>query len=87
MARRWRRPARRCYSGIWRSEFVTRSTQIYGYSFTLNEITGLSTEEYSERALRECRPETLDLQATHTYNWLPGVEIIDGARGTQLAKT
>ena len=60
---------------------------VYGYSFTLNEITRLSAAEYSERALREFRPETLNMQATHTYNWLPGAEIIDGARETPLAKT
>jgi hypothetical protein len=60
---------------------------VYGYSFTLNEITSLSTAEYSERALREFRPETLNMQATHTYNWLPGIEIIDGAKVTPLAKT
>lgn len=60
---------------------------VYGYSFTFNEITRLSTTEYSERPLREFRPETLKMQAMHTYNWLPGIEIIDGAKVTPLAKT
>ncbi len=59
---------------------------VYGYSFTLNEITKLSATEYSEQVLREFRPEPLNMQATHTYNWLPGVEIIDGARVVPLKK-
>jgi hypothetical protein len=59
---------------------------VYGYSFTLNEITSLSATEYSEQALREFRPEPLNMQATHTYNWLPGVEIIDGASVVPLRK-
>lgn len=59
---------------------------VYGYSFTLNEITKLSATEYSEQALREFRPEALGMQATHTYNWIPGVEIIDGARVVPFSK-
>ena len=58
---------------------------IYGYSFTLNEVTKLSTAEYSERPLKEFRPEAINMRAMHTYNWIPGVEIIDGARETPLS--
>ncbi len=55
------------------------SSPVYGYSFTLNEIRLLSTTEYAETALREVRPEVLgEIKATHTYNWIPGVEVIDG---------
>jgi hypothetical protein len=60
---------------------------LYGYSFTLNEITSLSTSQYAEWPIREFRPEALNMEATHTYNWIPGVEIIDGARMTPLAET
>lgn len=64
--KRWVRPSQSC-------------CPVYGYSFTLNEITGLSTTEYAERAVREVRPESLGaFKATHTYNWIPGVELIDG---------
>ena len=59
---------------------------VYGYSFTLNEIIRLSTSEYAERPLREFHPEALGVQATHTYNWIPGAEVIDGAVMTPLAK-
>ena len=76
---------------FWADSRFIRPSQscapVYGYSFTLNEITRLSTTEYAERPLLECRPETLSMQATHTYNWIHGVEMIDGARMTPLAKT
>jgi len=58
----------------------------YGYSFSLNEVTRLSTTEYAERTLAEFTPEMLKVQAIHTYNWIPGVEVIDGAKVTPLAK-
>ena len=61
-------------------------TPVYGYSFTLNEVTRLSTSEYSERPLREFQPEMLAVQAMHTYNWIPGIEVIDGAKMTSLSK-
>ncbi len=61
-------------------------TPVYGYSFTLNEITRLSISEYSERPLREFQPEMLAVQAMHTYNWIPGIEVIDGAKMTSLSK-
>jgi len=64
--KRWIRPSQSC-------------CPVYGYSFTLNEITALSTTEYGERAIREFRPESLGaFKATHTYNWMVGVELIDG---------
>ena len=64
--KRWIRPSQSC-------------CPVYGYSFTLNEITALSTTEYGERAIREFRPESLGaFKATHTYNWIVGVELIDG---------
>jgi hypothetical protein len=76
---------------FWTGNRFIRPSQscagIYGYSFTLNEITRLSTTQYAERPIREFRPEALNMQATHTYNWVLGVEIIDGANLTPLAKT
>ena len=59
---------------------------VYGYSFTLNEITKLSTTEYAERPIREFKPDPLKVQAIHTYNWIAGVEVIDGAKETPLAE-
>jgi hypothetical protein len=59
---------------------------VYGYSFSLNEVTRLSTTEYAERTLAEFRPEALKVRAVHTYNWIPGVEVIDGAKATPLTK-
>lgn len=52
----------------------------YGYSFSFNEILRLSPAEYEERHLREFKPESLGVEAMHTYNWIPGVEVIDGAQ-------
>jgi hypothetical protein len=47
------------------------------YSFTLNEVTKLSTAEGAERPLAEFPPEALmGLRALHSYNWIPGVELI-----------
>jgi len=64
--KRWIRPSQSC-------------SPVYGYSFTLNEICTVSTAGYAEQALREFHPEVLGrVTATHTYNWLPGVELIDG---------
>lgn len=68
---------------FWTGERWIRPSQsacpVYGYSFTLNEITELSPETYSERPIREFRPDTLKgIRATHTYNWIEGVELIDG---------
>lgn len=53
---------------------------VYGYSFSLNEITKLSPAEYEEHALREYKPEGLEVKAMHTYNWIPGIEMIDGVK-------
>ena len=53
---------------------------VYGYSFALREITALSPEKYEERLLREFTPEQLKMEATHTYNRIPGVEVIDAAQ-------
>jgi len=47
------------------------------YSFTLNEVTKLSTTECAERPLAEFTPDALKgLRAVHSYNWIPGVELI-----------
>jgi len=63
------------------------SAPVYGYSFTLNEVTKLSTTEYAERPLAEFTPDVVEgLRAVHTYNWIPGVEVIDGAKATPLKK-
>ncbi len=60
-------------------------SRVYGYSFTLNEVTTLSTSQYAERPLREFRPEGWGVQAMHTYNRIPGAEMIDGATMTPLS--
>ena len=70
---RWVRPSQSC-------------APVYGYSFTLNKVTKLSAWEYAERPIKEFRPISFGVQATHTYNWIPGVEIIDGAKMTPIAK-
>jgi hypothetical protein len=47
------------------------------YSFTLNEVPKLSTTECAERPLAEFTPDALmGLRAVHSYNWIPGVELI-----------
>ncbi len=58
---------------------------IYGYSFSLNEVTRLSPTEYEERTVREFKPDALKVAAVHTYNWISGVEVIDGAKPARLA--
>ena len=61
------------------------SAPVYGYSFTLNEVTKVSTTEYAEHPLAEFTPDAVKgLGAVHTYNWIPGVEMIDGAKTTPL---
>jgi len=53
----------------------------------LNEVTKLSTTEYAERPLAEFTADAVKgLRAVHTYNWIPGVELIDGAKATPLKK-
>ncbi len=58
----------------------------YGYSFSFNEITKLSPTEYEERQLREFKPELIGVEAMHTYNWIPGIEVIDGAKETATSR-
>jgi len=56
---------------------------IYGYSFSLNEITELCPERYSERVFRTVTPAFWkDLCGVHTYNIAGDVEVIDGATMT-----
>jgi len=56
---------------------------IYGYSFSLNEITELSPEKYTQRLLKTVTPEYWKgLCAVHTYNVSGNVEVIDGATMT-----
>lgn len=58
---------------------------IYGYSYSFNEITALSAERYSEKALRTVTPRG-DFCAVHTYNRIGNIEVIDGAIMTPLKK-
>lgn len=48
----------------------------------------VSTTGYAEQAMREFHPEVLGgIRATHTYNWIPAVELIDGVvarRGDEI---
>ena len=61
------------------------SAPVRGYSFTLNEVTKLSTTEYAGRPLAEFTPGCANgLRAVHT--WIPGAELIDGAKTTPLKK-
>ncbi len=54
---------------------------IYGYSFSLNEISALSPTEYSERVLTTVTPEYWKgFCSVHTYNRSGTMEWIDGAR-------
>ena len=47
------------------------------YRVILNEVSKLSTTEYAERPLAEFTPDALKgRRAVHTYNWIPGVELI-----------
>jgi hypothetical protein len=50
----------------------------YGRSFSLNEITELSPQNYAERTLTSVEPWGA-LCGVHTYNRLGPVELIDGA--------
>lgn len=51
----------------------------YGYSFTFNEITELSTARYVERAVKTIAPEHWKgMAGVHTYNSGAGFEVIDG---------
>lgn len=59
---------------------------IYGYSFTFDEVTRLSPTEYEEGNICEFKPESLNVQAVHTYNWTLGVEVLDGAKVTLLTE-
>ena len=71
---RWIRPSQSC-------------CPVYGYSFSLNEVSELSTERYSERTLRTVTPEFWKgLSAVHTYNWVRNVELIDGASMVPLKR-
>ena len=52
---------------------------IYGYSFTLNEITELSKDRYAERPLQTVTSDLFKgLHGVHTYNWVRNIELIDG---------
>lgn len=61
------------------------SSPIYGYSFSLHDITKLSPTKYSERLLTTVTPAFWKgFCAVHTYNRVGNFELIDGARWTQL---
>jgi len=51
----------------------------------LTEITALSAERYSEKALQTVTPWG-DFCAVHTYNRIGNIEVIDGAIMTPLKK-
>ena len=58
---------------------------IYGYSFSLNEITTLTPAQYAERVLTTVTPEFWEgFCAVHTYNRTGNIEWIDGAKMTPL---
>lgn len=82
------RNSRGAGSIVWADGRLIRPSQsccpVYGYSFSLNEITKLSPTEYEELSLREYKPEVLGVKAMHTYNWIPGVDVVDGAKALPL---
>jgi hypothetical protein len=57
------------------------ASPIYGYSFTLNEITEISRDRYVERPMHTVTPEFWQgLRGVHTYNCVGNIELIDGLR-------
>jgi hypothetical protein len=60
----------------------------YGYSITLNEITELSKQRYSEQPLISIGPEHWKgIAGVHTYNCAGPVELIDGRTPLELKQT
>jgi hypothetical protein len=65
------------------NSLVVRPSQncsgLYGRSLTLNQITELTRETYSELPLLTIEPDTVSgINGIHTYNWCGNVELIDG---------
>jgi hypothetical protein len=62
-------------------------TLTYGYSFTWNEVTKITPEEYEERPLITVLPDwSPGLQGTHTYNRANGVEVVDGKFRSRMSR-
>jgi hypothetical protein len=57
----------------------------YGFSFSFNEIAGLSKTVYCEKLLKTVAPWGR-MCGVHTYNWAGDVEVIDGATMTPLRR-
>jgi hypothetical protein len=56
-------------------------SRVYGRSFTLNEITDLAPDRYSERRLVTVGPEwSAGLVGTHSYAVSGAIEVVDGCR-------
>jgi hypothetical protein len=74
----------RCAGAVFRSHGrLFRPSQdgsrAYGYSFSLNEVTCLTTESYAERRVLTVEPDWWrDLRASHTYAQCGPVEAVDG---------
>lgn len=59
----------------------------YGYSFSFNEITEISTTSYRERAFKTITPDACKgLSGIHTYNHAGNVELIDGSTNVPLKR-
>jgi hypothetical protein len=57
----------------------------YGHSITFHEITDLSTQGYSERAIQTITPEHWKgIAGVHTYNRAGDLEVIDGRSARPL---
>jgi hypothetical protein len=60
---------------------------LYGRNLTLNQITELTRETYSEHPLITIEPDAASgINGIHTYNWCGPVELIDGQTRTSLSR-
>ena len=62
-------------------------TVTYGYSFSWNEVTKLTPDDYEEQPLFTVLPDwSPGLAGTHTYNRTATVEVVDGKIESRLSR-
>jgi hypothetical protein len=62
-------------------------TVTYGYSFSWNEVTKLTPDDYEEQPLFTVLPHwSPGLAGTHTYNRTANVEVVDGKIESRLSR-
>jgi hypothetical protein len=60
---------------------------LYGRDLSLNQITELTIERYTERRLLTLEPDaSSSINGIHTYNWCGNIELIDGQTTTPLKR-